>query len=737
MRATPPQTAAHDLRTLYDSGALGGLTDGQLLERFVTGRDEAAFEVLIRRHGTLVWGVCRRILSSHHDAEDAFQATFLVLARKAASILPREMLPNWLHGVARQTAMKARGEATRRRRREKPVAVLPESLVVIPEPERPDEHLAWLDRELGRLPEKYRTAIVLCELEGLTHQEAARRIGCPVGTLSARLSRGRTLLARRLTRCGVAIPAGGIAVLLAPEAASAGVTASLAWPTARAAALFASGRAIAPGLISAKALYLAQGAIKTLLLGKLELVMMIATSVAVLGSAGALLARPPATRREQPIVAQRPPERLKPAREPDKQGPILTGRIVDEGGRPLPGVKIVLYGGLVTRWKGQETTTDQDGRYRFDPLRTGAYFKQDPSGRWDWRPGMRLMHPTHVSADGKSWWDIDVPGIDRQEHAQDFRMVPGGWLKGRVLDPKTKKPLRRLDLRIGGPDTRRPKFHVYARTDDAGQFTSEPLFPGEYAIDVNVPELNYPVLGRVQIEARKTLEQDLSQDRLRWAIAKGVTAINGKNRLEEIKAITMTTRETHDDGRQSTTKHFILIPDRYRCELRYDGDDKTLISIFSARGVRQWYKQDDGQVREVTLGGIGAFLIHRPEFWEDIKYFGPRAVLRLEDLDYQPTLLDDGRVGDKEAFGMELNKREPGLWLKIRMFFDLDTGVLLKQADVREGIETLLDDYKEFNVVPVARKMTIKTIGGKTVVTSELVDFKAEDTIAVRFFQGP
>jgi RNA polymerase sigma-70 factor (ECF subfamily) len=111
-----PKTAARDLRTLYEAGAIGGLTDGQLLEQFIADRDEAAFEVLVRRHGMLVWGACRRILGSHHDAEDAFQATFLVLARKAASIVPREMLPNWLHGVARQTAATARAVAARRRR---------------------------------------------------------------------------------------------------------------------------------------------------------------------------------------------------------------------------------------------------------------------------------------------------------------------------------------------------------------------------------------------------------------------------------------------------------------------------------------------------------------------------------------------------------------------------------------------------------------------------------------------
>ncbi len=265
MKAVVPKTAARDLRTLYDAGVLGVLSDGQLLDRFVADRDEAAFEVLVRRHGTLVWGVCRRTLGSHHDAEDAFQATFLVLARRAASIVPRERLPNWLHGVARQTALKARAMASRRRRRETPMATLPEPAVVGPESNRVDDRLEWLDRELGHLPDRYREAIVLCELEGLTHQEAARRLGCPVGTLSARLSRGRALLSRRLARRGVAIPAVGLGAWLAPDAASASVPAALAGPTARAAALFAGGRAVTSGLISLDAIRLARGVIRTML----------------------------------------------------------------------------------------------------------------------------------------------------------------------------------------------------------------------------------------------------------------------------------------------------------------------------------------------------------------------------------------------------------------------------------------------------------------------------------------
>src|SRR5262249_47581917 len=150
-----------------------GMTDGQLLECFLTQRDDAAFAALVRRHGPMVWGVCRRVLRNYHDAEDAFQATFLVLVRKAATVEPKEMGANWLYGVAYQTALKARSVAARRKERERQVREMPEPAV--------EEQEVWhdlqplLDQELSRLPDKYRVPIVLCDLEGKTRKEAAQQ----------------------------------------------------------------------------------------------------------------------------------------------------------------------------------------------------------------------------------------------------------------------------------------------------------------------------------------------------------------------------------------------------------------------------------------------------------------------------------------------------------------------------------------------------------------------------------
>jgi RNA polymerase sigma factor (sigma-70 family) len=213
-------------------------TDGELVRQFVARRDEAAFAALVRRHGPMVLGVCRRTLGDRHDAEDAFQATFLVLARKAAAVRPPGRVGNWLYGVACRTARKARAAAVARRARARAGAR--------PEAVPPDGRAEWrevLDRELGRLPDRYRAPIVLCDLEGRSYQEAARQLGWPAGTLSGRLSRGRALLARRLLRRGLG-PAAGAAALAAASA-PAGAWPPLTTVTVRAAVGFVAGEVTA------------------------------------------------------------------------------------------------------------------------------------------------------------------------------------------------------------------------------------------------------------------------------------------------------------------------------------------------------------------------------------------------------------------------------------------------------------------------------------------------------------
>ena len=166
----------------------------------------------------MVWGICLRILRNHHDAEDAFQATFLVLARKAASVTPREMVAGWLFGVARQTALNAKGLVARNRSRET-------QLVEIPEQPMPDP--GWhdaqplLDEELSRLPDKYRAVIVLCELEGMSRKAAARQLDVPEGTVAGWLARAKKMLASRLAWQGFSVSGVTLAALMTRSVASA------------------------------------------------------------------------------------------------------------------------------------------------------------------------------------------------------------------------------------------------------------------------------------------------------------------------------------------------------------------------------------------------------------------------------------------------------------------------------------------------------------------------------------
>jgi RNA polymerase sigma factor (sigma-70 family) len=261
----------------------GDQPDGQLLESFISQKDEAAFEALVRRHGPMVLGVCRRVLRNHHDAEDAFQATFLVLVRKAGSILPREKVAHWLHGVACRTALKARTTIVRQRVREKQVTELPE-----PETAGPESHGGdWqplLDQELSRLPDKYRVPIILCDLEGKTGKDAARQLGWPEGTVASRLSRGREMLAKRLTRYGLVLAGESLAAVLRPNAASAGVPTSLLSSTVKAASFLAAGQALTTGLVSAKVAALTEGVLRTMFLSKLKIALVLCALIGVVGT---------------------------------------------------------------------------------------------------------------------------------------------------------------------------------------------------------------------------------------------------------------------------------------------------------------------------------------------------------------------------------------------------------------------------------------------------------------------
>ncbi len=241
-------------------------TDGQLLEKSVRRNDRQALERLVRRHAPLVWGVCRRTLANQDDAEDAFQATFLVLVRRAASIRSPELLPNWLYRVAFKTARKARQIAAKRAIRERQVVVMPEPQMELKDYEFAPEVRALLDEELSRLADKYRVTVLLCDLEGRTRQEVARQLGLPEGTVASRLARGRALLANRLVRRGVTFSATFLAATLSQQAASGSVPAGLMASTVEITAGVAVGEVTTSGAVSAHVSSLVEGTLKTMAL---------------------------------------------------------------------------------------------------------------------------------------------------------------------------------------------------------------------------------------------------------------------------------------------------------------------------------------------------------------------------------------------------------------------------------------------------------------------------------------
>jgi RNA polymerase sigma factor (sigma-70 family) len=242
------------------------LSDGQLLERFVGQRDGGAFAALVRRHGRTVLGVCRRVLNNDHDAEDAFQATFLVLVRRARSIAKREAVGSWLYGVACRVALKARIEAGQRRHQERRAAGLVREEATAGGTW--DDVRPIIDEEVNRLPEKYRRPIVLCYFEGKTYEEVARLLGWPAGTASTRLARARALLRGRLTRRGLALSSGALAAGLAQAPVSSAEVCLLAESTVYAALRLG----IQPGAagISSQVVALTEGVVRTMLRRKMK-----------------------------------------------------------------------------------------------------------------------------------------------------------------------------------------------------------------------------------------------------------------------------------------------------------------------------------------------------------------------------------------------------------------------------------------------------------------------------------
>ncbi len=325
-----------ELRAIIEGGTVTGLTDGQLLERFSAHRREEAepaFTALVIRHGPLVFGVCQSLLRNPHDAEDAFQATFLVLARKAGSLRQPDLLGPWLHGVAHRTARRLKDSNRRRKRHEAEAAMsgaLPSS--------NPNRHpsgqpgrdeIEALHQEIERLPQRYRSAIVLCDLQGLTHEEAARRLGRRVGTISSQLSRARERLRTRLDRRGLALPAGVIAAAIDSTKASA-MPAALVGSTVKNAMTLSTGLMAAS--VPASIVNLSQGVSRSMLFTKLAMIS--ATAFGLGAATTVVVALAPRTAQQQPAPDRPTPKQepviaaVPPRNAPDEESPRETDLIV-------------------------------------------------------------------------------------------------------------------------------------------------------------------------------------------------------------------------------------------------------------------------------------------------------------------------------------------------------------------------------------------------------------------------
>jgi RNA polymerase sigma factor (sigma-70 family) len=314
------------IHTLLEVGTLAGLSDGQLLELFAARRTEAAFAALVARHGAMVLSVCESLLGDAHDAEDAFQATFLVLAKRARSIRDPYLLGNWLHGVARRTAQKAEARRARRRvragREEAMYAIaVADGLAEIESVRR--EETAMLHEEVDRLPESLRAPIVLCYLEGLTHGEAAFRLRWPIGTVRSRMARGRGLLRARLTRRGLAYAAIAAAIE-SPRAVRAEVPQALAHTTARSAIELATGTA--SGLVSTPAATLMKVVLQAMFMTQLKRIVATALAVVCIATGAGIIAMgalPPPSGAQGAQAAQAADQR---AVEGNRAGPTIQTR---------------------------------------------------------------------------------------------------------------------------------------------------------------------------------------------------------------------------------------------------------------------------------------------------------------------------------------------------------------------------------------------------------------------------
>ena len=442
-------SVVRQIGSLFDGGSVAGLADRQLLERFIAHRDaagEAAFAALVSRHGPMVLDVCIQILGDLHHAEDAFQAVFLVLARRAHSIRDPDLLGNWLYGVAIRTARCARQQIARQRRREERSTMRGSGFGscelaerTAPPADRPAidrEQAEAIHGEVDRLPRAFRMPVVLCYFEGLTLDEAARRLRCPAGTVRSRLARARQKLKISLARRGVALSAAALGAFLTPRSASASIPPLLCQSTAQTAIRFAAGQA-APTLVAA----LAQEVLRTMFFHKLWLNAISLLMVAAVATGAGWLAHSMAMNvvsvtelaQAVPSVAHREADRNKPTMKMDPAAAarmMVAGRVIGPDGKPIKGAVVDLVARPRSPWVGASDETDNrtllgqgqsdsDGRFLVDSPRTSS------TGVFD------VTALAAAPGYGFGWAELNP---DAEQPRADIRLQPEHVVSVRLVD---------------------------------------------------------------------------------------------------------------------------------------------------------------------------------------------------------------------------------------------------------------------------------------------------------------
>jgi RNA polymerase sigma factor (sigma-70 family) len=447
-------SVVRQIESLLDGGSVAGLSDRQLVERFIARRDavgEAAFAALIVRHGPMVLGVCRQLLGDHHHAEDAFQAVFFVLARRARSVGDPDLLSNWLYGVAQRTARKAKARLARGRNSEEDCALnLPEAGSTVPadQPAIDRERAEALHDEIDRLPASSRLPVVLCYFEGLSLADAAQRLRCPAGTVHSRLVRARDKLRRGLVRRGVVLSGAALAGALAPRSALASVSSLLCDSTTRAAIDFATRHAAAGGAISTSAAALAQEVLHTMLLHKLRFLALTFLFLGAIATGAGYLTHalanndepkgPPAN--AQPQLAAQPDETTKPL-APGRM--FVVGRVLDPLGKPVQGAAVEVigrprraysaadsFGSMILLGRGH---TDSDGRFRLDAARTSSVGFFDTVDALTTAPGF-----------GLGWAQLNT---DAEQPTAEIRLRTEQLIRGKLVD-LNGQPAAGVELRV-------------------------------------------------------------------------------------------------------------------------------------------------------------------------------------------------------------------------------------------------------------------------------------------------